>query len=178
MNDNGFMGGLSPEQAEAIMQVHKENKEILDAMEPTILIRYHNPDARGPGGVRQAHIGEWFDLRAAHDYNLSPGEFAYVNLGVSIAVPYGYEAILAPRSSTFKKYGIIQTNGIGVIDETYAGDTDIWQMPVFCLRECHIKAGDRIAQFRIQRNQGHPMVKEVSRMNRESRGGLGSTGTN
>lgn len=142
---------------------------------PEILIKYHEPTA---APIEQAHSGEWFDMRSAYDVDLKPGEFAFIDLGVSIRIPSGYEAILAPRSSTFKNYGIIQTNSIGVIDETYSGENDVWKMPVYATREIHIPAGARIAQFRIQPNQGSPEVRIVEHMAGPDRGGLGSTGTN
>ena len=159
---------------EAIEGIRKDNNKVLDRLRPEILIKYHTPAAKP---VEQAHMGEWFDVRAAEDYDLKAGNKYVINLGISVRVPHDYEAILAPRSSTFKKYGILQTNSIGVIDETYSGDDDIWRMPVFATRNAHIDAGDRIAQFRIQRNQGNPRLKEVRYLGKKNRGGLGSTGT-
>lgn len=159
---------------EAIEGIRKDNNKVLDRLRPEILIKYHTPAAKP---VEQAHMGEWFDVRAAEDYDLKAGNKYVINLGISVRVPHGYEAILAPRSSTFKKYGVIQTNSIGVIDETYSGDDDIWMMPVFATRNAHIDAGDRIAQFRIQRNQGNPRLTEVRYLGKKNRGGLGSTGT-
>lgn len=169
----GFMGGMSEETAQKLLEMHEENKKIMASMEPEILVKYHS-DASRP--VKQAHMGEWFDLRAAEDMVLKQGQRYMINLGVSIAVPHGYEAILAPRSSTFKNWGIIQTNGVGVIDNSYSGDNDIWMMPVWATRDAEIKAGDRVAQFRIQRNQGSPQVKEVRYLGNTDRGGFGSTG--
>lgn len=166
-------GAISEETAKELINMHKENKEVLKQYEPEILVKYHSDAARP---IKQAHLGEWFDLRAAEDYHLQPGQAYMLNLGVSIHVPFGYEAILAPRSSSFKKWGILQTNGIGVIDEAYSGDDDIWMMPVWATREAEIKAGDRIAQFRIQRNQGNPKVHEVRYLGKTNRGGFGSTG--
>lgn len=166
-------GKINQETAEELIKLHKENKQVMERLEPEIMIKYHSDAARP---VKQAHLGEWFDLRAAEDYHLEPGQRYMINLGVSIHVPYGYEAILAPRSSTFKNYGIIQTNGIGVIDESYSGDGDIWMMPVWATRAADIKAGDRVAQFRIQRNQGSPRLKEVHYLGDINRGGFGSTG--
>lgn len=104
------------------------------------------------------------------------GESTLINLGVSIELPEGYEAIMAPRSSTFKNYGIIQTNGIGVIDHAYCGEQDVWKMPVYATRTARISAGDRIAQFRIQPVQGAVDVIEVEHLTGKDRGGVGSTG--
>lgn len=84
---------------------------------------------------------------------------------------------MAPRSSTFKNWGIIQTNSIGVIDAAYCGENDIWRMPVYATRDIDIKAGERIAQFRVQPVQGLVPVKEVEHMSGPDRGGIGSTGT-
>lgn len=106
-----------------------------------------------------------------------PGEFKLLNLGVSIKLPEGFEAIMAPRSSTFKTWGILQTNSIGVIDSAYCGENDIWRMPAYATRETYIRAGDRIAQFRIQPTQPFVNVEEVEKMEGPDRGGLGSTGT-
>lgn len=90
-------------------------------------------------------------------------------------MPHGYEAIMAPRSSTFKKYGLLQTNGIGVIDETYSGEDDHLMMSVYATRDTHIPAGERIAQFRIQPNQGLVDIEETENMDGPNRGGFGST---
>lgn len=138
-----------------------------------IRVKYHTEAARP---IQQAHDGEWCDLRTAEDIILKSGERKMISLGVSIEVPAGYEAIMAPRSSTFKTFGIIQTNGIGVIDETYCGDGDIWHFSALAMRDTEIPAGSRIAQFRIQKTQGTLTIEEVETMNREDRGGLGSTG--
>ena len=141
-------------------------------MDNTIIVKYHAEAAKP---ISQAHSGEWIDLRAATDVFMEEGTFTIIPLGVSIKVPSGYEAILAPRSSTFKKFGIIQTNGVGVIDETYCGEEDVWGMPVYATRYTEIPAGERIAQFRIQPIQGTINIKEVETMEDESRGGFGST---
>lgn len=138
-----------------------------------IQVKYHS-DASRP--IEQAHNGEWCDLRTATDTSLNSGERGMISLGVSIKVPDGYEAIMAPRSSTFKTYGILQTNGIGVIDETYCGNKDIWHFPALAMRDTVIPAGSRIAQFRIQPIQGKLNIEEVDDMGAEDRGGLGSTG--
>lgn len=125
---------------------------------------------------KQAHPNEWFDLSTKEEVILKKNHFYMIDLGVRIKVPAGYHAILAPRSSTFKKYGIIQTNSIGVIDETYCGEKDVWKMPVYCLGEDSvIPAGTRIAQFRIIQNQPTCHINLVEKMGDENRGGFGST---
>ena len=137
-------------------------------------IKYHYPDMQK---IEKINQGDWIDLRAAKDYHLKKGEFALIDLGVSIKLPEGYEAHLAPRSSTFKRYGIIQTNSIGVIDCSYCGDNDVWMMPVYAVRDADISKGDRICQFRIFENQPQIDFVEVGSLGEESRGGFGSTGT-
>lgn len=103
------------------------------------------------------------------------GAHVFIDLGVSIRVPHNYEAIMAPRSSTFKKYGLLQTNGIGVIDETYSGENDHLMMSVYATRDTVVPAGERIAQFRIQPNQGLVRITPVDHMEGPDRGGFGST---
>ncbi len=138
-----------------------------------VLIKYHNKDLMP---LIPAHDGEWIDLRAAEDVKLAAGDFKLINLGISIKVPEGYESIVAPRSSTFKNFGIIQTNSIGVIDNTYCGENDIWFYPVLAIRDTEIHMNDRIAQFRIQKCQPNFNIKKVEHMKDEDRGGHGSTG--
>lgn len=140
-----------------------------------VKVKYH---VDGLEPISQAHSGEWCDLRCAEDVELKKGDFKYIDLGVSIALPAGYEAILAPRSSTFKRYGIIQTNGIGVLDFLYRGNEDRWMMPVYATRDTVIHKNDRICQFRIQECQLPLNIISVDSMEDESRGGLGSTGVN
>lgn len=137
-------------------------------------IKYHYPDMQK---IEKINQGDWTDLRAAKDYHLKKGEFVLIDLGVSIKLPEGYEAHLAPRSSTFKRYGIIQTNSVGVIDCSYCGDDDVWMMPVYATFDTDILRGDRICQFRIFENQPQVDFVEVESLGEESRGGFGSTGT-
>lgn len=120
--------------------------------------------------------GDWIDLYAAEDVTLKKFDTALISLGVAMKLPEGYEAILAPRSSTMKKFGVIQTNGIGVVDNSYSGDHDEWKMPVMAVRDTEIHVGDRICQFRIQENQPEIEFEEVSHLSDENRGGFGSTG--
>jgi len=122
--------------------------------------------------------GDWIDLRAAEDTILRKGDFALIPLGVAIELPAGYEAIVAPRSSTLKKFGVIQANSIGIIDESYCGDNDQWMMPVIAVRDTEIKKNDRVCQFRIIKHQPSISFETVSTLDNEDRGGFGSTGTN
>ena len=109
---------------------------------------------------------------------MKAGEFQLIPLGVAMQLPDGYEAHVVPRSSTFKNYGIIQTNSCGIIDGTYCGDQDMWRMPVYATRDTVIHANDRIAQFRIFENQPRIVFDEVESLGNENRGGFGSTGKN
>lgn len=119
---------------------------------------------------------DWIDLRAAEEVELKAGEFRLIPLGVAMELPAGYEAHVVPRSSTFKNFGIIQTNHMGVIDETYCGDTDQWFMPAYALRDTVIHVNDRICQFRIMEHQPTLEFEETSELGNEDRGGHGSTG--
>ena len=119
---------------------------------------------------------DWIDLRAAEDVTLKQGEFKLIPLGVGMELPKGYEAHVVPRSSTFKNFGIIQTNHQGVIDSSYCGDNDQWFMPVYALRDTQIHINDRICQFRIMENQPRLTFTRVEHLNRPDRGGFGSTG--
>ncbi len=121
---------------------------------------------------------DWIDLRAAEDVTLKKGDFALIDLGVSMKIPDGYEAHLLPRSSTFKTWGIIQTNSMGVIDNSYCSSEDIWKMPVYATRDTKINVNDRICQFRIVKNQPVIEFNEVDTLDAKTRGGFGSTGTN
>ena len=118
----------------------------------------------------------WIDLRASETVELKAGEFKLIPLGVAMELPKGYEAHLVPRSSTFKNYGILQTNSCGVIDGTYCGDEDMWRMPVYATRDTVIRENDRICQFRIMENQPHILFEEVETLQNDNRGGFGSTG--
>ena len=128
--------------------------------------------------INQAHNGEWYDLRCAKDMYLIAGDLAYIPLGVAIELPDGYEAIVAPRSSAAKKFGIIQANSLGVIDHAYCGDNDEWMMPVYAIRNTTIHKNDRICQFRIQKIQPEADIVYVSELGTKDRNGIGSTGTN
>jgi dUTP pyrophosphatase len=121
---------------------------------------------------------DWIDLRAAEDMTIKAGEFKLVPLGVAMRLPDGYEAHIVPRSSTFKNYGLIQTNSVGIIDGSYCGDNDEWKMPVYATRDTVIHQNDRICQFRIVRNQLPIIFDKVDHLESIDRGGFGSTGVN
>lgn len=141
---------------------------------PKIRIKYFNDRIE-----KLTYIGgksDWIDLRAAEDVELKAGEFRLIPLGVAMELPAGYEAHVVPRSSTYKNFGIIQTNHMGVIDETYCGDNDQWFFPAYALRDIRIHAGDRICQFRIMEHQPVIEFEEAESLGHEDRGGHGSTG--
>ena len=125
---------------------------------------------------------DWIDLRSAEHVVLKKGDFRLISLGVSMSLPDGYEAIVAPRSSTYKNFGIIQANSIGVIDESYGKNSskDVWCMPVIAMRDTEININDRICQFRIQKHQPKIVFEEIAPgdLTGPERGGIGSTGRN
>lgn len=120
---------------------------------------------------------DWIDLRSAEDVDLKEGEFHLIPLGVAMEIPEGYEAHVVPRSSTFKNFGIIQANHMGIIDHSYCGDNDQWFVPVIAMRDTHIGFNDRICQFRIMENQPTIVFEECEHLEGADRGGFGSTGT-
>lgn len=120
--------------------------------------------------------GDWIDLRAAEDVTLRKGESRLIRLGIGMILPEGYEAHTAPRSSTFRNFGILQTNSIGVIDQSYCGEEDEWRLPVLAVRDTVIHKNDRICQFRILEKQPDLEFEVVEHLNEVSRGGFGSTG--
>lgn len=119
---------------------------------------------------------DWIDLRAAEDVVLKAGEFKLIPLGVAMKLPMGYEAHIVPRSSTFKNFGVIQTNHMGIVDESYCGDGDQWFFPAYALRDTTIQTNDRICQFRIMEHQPSIRFQEVPALQDKDRGGIGSTG--
>ena len=126
--------------------------------------------------IERIGVGDWIDLRAAEDIVMKAGEYRLIPLGVAMELPSGYEALVAPRSSTYKRYGILQANGIGIIDETYCGDGDQWHFPALAMRDTAIRKNDRICQFRIIEHQPKVDLIEVKFLGNYDRGGLGSTG--
>ena len=139
----------------------------------TIKIKYFGQDLE-----KLEYIGgksDWIDLRASETVELKAGDFKLIPLGVAMELPPGYEAHVVPRSSTFKTYGILQTNSCGVIDGSYCGDQDMWKMPVYATRDTTIQKGDRICQFRIMENQPEIVFQETEFLENKDRGGFGTT---
>lgn len=142
-------------------------------MTKTIKIKYHNPNI---DKIEKISTGDWIDLRSAETVELKAGESKLISLGVSMKLPEGYEAHIVPRSSTFKNFGVIQTNHQGVIDNSYSGTNDIWRFSAHALRDTIIRENDRICQFRIIEKMPEVKFEEVSALDDSDRGGFGSTG--
>ncbi|WP_066892358.1 dUTP diphosphatase [Clostridium nigeriense] len=143
----------------------------------------------GATKLKKITKGNWIDVYANTDIFIEEGNRAMIPLGFALELPNGWEGHLAPRSSTFKTWGVIQTNSVGVVDDTYIGDNDQWHMPIFCLqgketlkedgiekRGTWIKKGDKIGQFRIMEVMPTIEFEEVESFGNEDRGGFGSTG--
>lgn len=128
--------------------------------------------------IQKFENGDWIDLRSGIDIDLKAGDQALIPLGVGMILPEGYEAHIVPRSSTLKKFGIIQGNHMGIVDNSYSGDEDEWLMSVIAVRDTHISKNDRICQFRIMKKQPKLVFEQVVSLNAISRGGFGSTGVN
>ena len=140
----------------------------------TLKIKYFDKEI---SPVTYIDKGDWIDLRAAETIEMKAGEYRLIPLGIGMILPEGHEAHIVPRSSTFKTFGIIQTNHMGVIDECYNGDRDQWYFPAYALRDTTINKNERICQFRIMRKQPKLLIEEVDVLMGANRGGFGSTGT-
>lgn len=136
-------------------------------------IIYHSPNM---SKLEKIDKGDWIDLRASVGGAFKKGDFALIDLGVSMRLPEGYEAHIVPRSSTFKNWGIIQTNSIGIIDNSYSGTNDVWKMPCYFTRDTVIEPNDRICQFRILKKMEPVSFTKVVELNGTDRGGFGSSG--
>ena len=139
-----------------------------------IKIKYHNKDIEK---LEKINIGDWIDLRTAENVYMNKGDFRVISLGVSMKLPKGYEAHIVPRSSTFKNFGVIQTNSMGIIDNSYSGTNDIWGFPAYAVRNTIIEKGSRICQFRVVKSQPSIEFTECDNLDIVDRGGFGSTGT-
>lgn len=138
----------------------------------TVQIKYHTDIAP----IESLEKGDWIDLRAAEDVEMKAGEFRLISLGVSMKLPEGYEAHIVPRSSTYRHWGIIQTNHMGVIDNSYSGNNDIWKFPALAVRDTQIYKNERICQFRLMKKQEKPAFETVDWLDDDDRGGFGSSG--
>lgn len=139
----------------------------------TIKIKY----LRDIKKIERFNVGDWIDLRAGEEVTMNAGEYRMIPLGVAMELPHGYEALVAPRSSTFKKYGLLLANSIGIIDETYKGDNDEWNFLAYATRDTVIHKNERICQFRIIQHQPLIHLQEVEMLGNPDRNGIGSTGS-
>lgn len=137
-----------------------------------IKVKYHSSILP----LEKRENGDWIDLRVAEDVSMKAGEFKLISLGVSIQLPDGYEALIVPRSSTFKNWGVLQTNHCGVIDNSYCGDNDIWMFPALATRDVFIEKNSRICQFRIQQKMQNVSFETVDNLGNPDRKGFGSSG--
>ena len=143
-----------------------------------LLLRIKYKDETIPR-LKKLEKGDWIDLAAAEDVVIKPMSFKLIDLGIAMKLPEGYEAHIVPRSSTFKHWHIIQTNHMGVIDNSYSGPEDWWKFPAFNLSTTEatlIKKGERICQFRIETQQPDVLFDELNFQEGVNRGGFGSTG--
>lgn len=139
-----------------------------------IKIIYHNQNIDKIANIENK--SDWYDLRAAETVEMKMGDYRLISLGVSMKLPEGYEAHIVPRSSTFKNFGVLQTNSCGIIDQSYSGTNDVWKFPALAMRDTTIHEGDRICQFRIEKKQPEIEFVEVTELDDVNRGGFGSTG--
>lgn len=152
----------------AVYECKKEGEESMN-----IEIKYHDPEIPK---LKKMPQGDLIDLYAAETVELKKGDYKLISLGVSMKLPEGYKANVYPRSSTFKNWGIIQTNSVGQIDNSYCGDSDVWKYPVYAMANTTINKGDRICQFEIVPIMPNIEFNEVKHLPEQNRGGFGSTG--
>ena len=169
-----------PSMCEEVVEEVEEFEEVVVKL---IKIKYFE----GANKLKSIEKGDWIDLYANKEIFIPKGQRAMIPLGIAMELPKGYEAHIVPRSSTFKTWGIILVNSIGIIDNSYNGDNDQWHFPAYCLESrtivdgregTLIQKGDRICQFRIVENQPSIEFIEVESLGNEDRGGFGSTGRN
>ena len=140
-----------------------------------VKIKYFSEDIER---INKISVGDWIDLRCSEDTVIKKGEHAYIPLGVAMELPKGYEAWLTSRSSMAKKFKIVHCDDLGVIDNSYCGDNDMWKLPVIALEDVTIHKNDRICQFRLHEVMPDVEFIEVKSLGNPDRGGLGSTGKN
>lgn len=120
--------------------------------------------------------GDCIDLYTSGDYLFKKGQSILVKLGVAMEIPEGYEAHIYPRSSTFKHHGLLLTNSVGIIDNSYCGDDDEWLALMYATRDGVVKHGTRLVQFRLVENMPSIELEEVEHLGNNSRGGYGTSG--
>ena len=140
-----------------------------------VKVKYHNKNI---DKIQKTVKGDWIDLRIAETVQLKAGEHKVVSLGISMQLPSGYEAWVAPRSSAFKNWGVLQTNTPAIFDQSFCGDNDIWKWSIYATRDTIINENDRVCQFRIIQNMPSNSYPEVEFLTNEDRQGIGSSGIN
>ena len=143
------------------------------SMAKTITVQYRDDQVKR---LSENKKGDWIDLYAADTVEIKKGEHKLIHLGVAMKLPDGFEAHIVPRSSTYKKWGIIQANHVGIIDNSYSGPNDWWMMSVIAMRDTVINKDDKICQYRIVERQPK-IIFDEGKMEGEDRGGFGSTGS-
>ena len=143
-------------------------------MEAKLKIKYHVKELEKLRYIDGK--SDWIDLRVAENVSMKQGEYRLISMGISVEIPKGYEMLIVPRSSAFKNFGILQTNAMGVVDESFCGDNDIIHMPILAMRDTEIHINDRIGQFRLMPHQPEVHFIEVDHLDNEDRGGFGTTG--
>jgi dUTP pyrophosphatase len=138
----------------------------------TIKIKY----LPGAAHMKQEQGSDWCDCILYEPLVAKAGDYGCASLGFAAQLPQGYEANIVARSSTFKRYGLIQTNCFAVVDEDYCGNSDIWLWPWYATRDISIPAGTRVCQFRINKKQPTLLFDEVANLDNPNRSGFGSTG--
>jgi len=162
-------------EVQNVVKYKERKKKVKKQFKPLqIKVKYFDKEIPKLQKIKQ---GDWIDLRAAETVELKQGEFKLIPLGIGMKLPKGYEANIVPRSSTFKNFGILQTNSFGVVDESYSGNEDQWFFPALAMRDTKIEKGDRICQFRINKKMPEVDFVEVEFLDEVNRGGHGSTGT-
>lgn len=127
-------------------------------------------------GYGEINTDYYCSISKFKSFYLEKGQVIKFRLGVAMELPEGFEAEIRPRSSTFTNYGLIQTNSVGTIDNSYCGDDDEWMIEFIAMRNGIINRFDRVCQFRIVENQPDFTFKEVDKLRNDNRGGYGSTG--
>ncbi len=143
-------------------------------MEAKLKIKYHVKELEKLRYIDGK--SDWIDLRVAENVSMKQGEYRLISMGISVEIPKGYEMFIVPRSSAYKNFGILQTNAMGVVDESFCGDNDIIHMPILAMRDTEIHINDRIGQFRLMPHQPEVHFIEVDHLDNEDRGGFGTTG--
>lgn len=126
--------------------------------------------------IKELSVGDWIDLESNTKVSYKAGDTVVIDFGVAMELPEGYEAHLLPRSSTFQNTGLLLTNSMGIIDNSYCGDNDYWGAKFYATKSGKIDKGQRLCQFRIMENQPNINFKVVEHLGNKDRGGYGSTG--